>query len=293
MNHLSDYTPDSVSREAWGLMRERVMTEVETMNPPTVAAARKWAQPLAHYYAWCLANGHELRITEPLIGAYAATLTFAPRTVHRNVSTLRSIGLAFGTIPPATKVSVPPAIETDRRPYTRADLERWWSIASAQTSKWRAHGMRSLIALGAGAGLHPRDIVALATSDVEAHPQHSSLVVVHLSDRVVPVDIEWAARVLELKSARSNGSFLGYEVQNAGLVEGLKHRAKIPADTPALTARRLRTTWLVNLMHRDVRIPEMLTVMGGRSTTPLEQLATCVEPRWDDGLYLLKAAGLA
>ena len=286
-------SPRICDATTWAAIAPTVRDCCTLMEPAEGNTSLRWLGVTTRYFAWCVQGGHDFSITEDKIVAHCAGLTLMPRTVQGNMARLRALGRAQGTVFPPMTIVWPSRKDGSRSIFTPEELERWWQVACHQPSPLRRRDLCTIIALGAGAGLTSAECVALSASDVEGHPHDSGILLVHLPDRVVPVDSLWVPRLHELV-ATCPGEYLFRQSDKVqrDLMTTVKRRVKTPAGLPGLTMRRLRSTWMVSMMSRRLTVPELYSISGVRSASVLQELAPYVPGSFDDGRYLRIAAGL-
>lgn len=290
------YNPQTATCDpaTWAQIADVTRQAVHLVELTKLETVWHWMATTTQYFAWCHRQGHPLEFTSDLVSAFCDTLTVVPSSVQTHRRRLTRMGEIAGTIEPAAKTEFPHHTETGQEPYTRSELDRWWEVATNQKTDHRARLLRATIALGAGAGLRTTDIANLRVTDVEEHPDHDGLLLVHLPDRVAPVDTTWVERVREVL-ADAPGDYVvnKHHEQTKDLLTYVKSRAKIPDDVPALTIRRLRTTYGVALLNRRLGPAEFMAVYGATTASVFERFARFVDSRWDDAEYLRVAAGVA
>lgn len=294
---IENYTPGArvCDPQIWPLIADDVRAAVHSLELNKRDTVNHFLADVTRYLAWCHVQGHPMEFREDLIAAFCDTLTtFVATSVQRHRSRLRRIGIGYGTIARPARTQFPHHTHSGEEPYTRAELERWWEVASSQKTEHRSRLLRATIALGAGAGVITAEMANLRTRDFAPHPDHPDLLLVHLPDRVVPVDAEWVERVQQvIEDAPGEYLFGRHHTQTKDLLAYVKSKAIIPDDVPALTIRRLRTTYAVSLLTRRVSVSEFMAIFGNSTAISFERLAQFVPTRWDDAEYLRVAAGIA
>ena len=293
---IENYTPGArvCDPQIWPLIADDVRAAVHSLELDKRDTVNHFLADVTRYLAWCHVQGHPKEFREDLIAAFCDTLTFVATSVQRHRTRLRRIGVGYGTVEKLARTQFPHHTHTGGEPYTRAELDRWWEVASSQKTAHRSRLLRATVALGAGAGVTTAEMANLRTRDFSAHPAYPDLLLVHLPDRVVPVDAAWVERVRQIvDDAPSEYLFGTYHTQTKDLLAYVKSKAIIPDDVPALTIRRLRTTYAVSLLTRRVSVSEFMAIFGNSTAISFERLARFVPARWDDAEYLRVAAGIA
>lgn len=293
---IENYSPGArvCDPQVWPLIADDVRAAVHSLKLTKRDTVNHFLADVTRYLAWCHVQGHPMEFREDLIAAFCDTLTFVATSVQRHRTRLRRIGVGYGTVDKLARTQFPHHTHTGGEPYTRAELDRWWKVASSQKTAHRARLLRATVALGAGAGVTTAEMANLRTSDFSVHPAYPDLLLVHLPDRVVPVDAAWVERVRQIvDDAPSEYLFGKYHTQTKDLLAYVKSKAIIPDDVPALTIGRLRTTYAVSLLTRSVSVSEFMAIFGNSTAITFERLARFVPARWDNAEYLRVAAGIA
>ncbi|MHA6751582.1 hypothetical protein ACX31A_11975 [Dermacoccus nishinomiyaensis] len=292
---INDYAPKQIcDAETWALVAPNVRAAVLTQGLTNRDTTFHWMAYTTRYFAWCARQGHPLEITQELVDAFCDSLNLAASTVQSHRTRLRRMGEAQGTIAPRSRTRYTQKTSSGQAPYTPDELERWWQIASAQKTVHRTRLLQAVVAFGAGAGLTTTELGNLRANDVRPHPEHPELWLVHLPDRVVPIDHAWLSRCQQVLTGSYNGYLFGSpHSQGKDLLTVVKSKAAIPTDAPDLTVRRLRTTYAVTMLNRHLSATEFMAIFGSTSAITFERLARFVDARWDDAEYLRIAAGIA
>ena len=238
---------------------ENVVRDCMRLAPapsPTSTFAR--IKTATDFVLWCLRTDvplhAEAMFTPPRVEQYVATQVghrnprgrAAVRTVLRSVG--RNCTVKAGWDRPT------PRLDTGLRvmpPYTPAEVREYWNAALAQSTGRRRHVIGTILTLGLGAGLTNTEMFELRTSQVLDHPLHDGLLVLALVDRLVPVRAELSDMLRLLCDAQPEGRLIGgraEQVNNYKQLTQMVQNLTIPTSLPALSLRRLRTTWIVQCL---------------------------------------------
>lgn len=175
----------------------------------------------------------------------------------------------------ATQVSINPVTgkpiklsESDtNRPYTKAEQKELWYWAHNQPTAHREVACKVLLCLGFGCGLDSAEICQVRAHDVRV--AGNGAVVVHVRgprQRIVQCRRAWESHLAERAGALS-GEAAWLFLPTAGrrdtsLVSSLVSRARKSPEAPALRSRRMRTTWLVDLIESRVALTTIVAAAG-------------------------------
>lgn len=278
-----DYTP-VMSTALWERIGPFVRAAVQEAAPGTAYSEKQLYPVMAKLGRWAievaaLPLDREILLDAATIDEFAhgalITYTSAGRATMR--SKLRAIARALtGDDGADEQVSIRRSAPV--QPYSAEDLAALESWANGQHSEDRRTSAGALLALGAGAGLTGREIVAAQRGDVTSS---GSALVVHVrgaAARTVPVLTEWE-HVLMGRAADSHGWLFraGQEGGNRNLITDFVSRSHQRLN---VQARRLRATWLVHHLTIGTPLPVLLTAAGLQSAEALDRLLPFV-PEWD------------
>ncbi len=274
---LRRYEPRSVSSRLWQTrLRDFVVPAVVALAPVGLSSAGATARVLTQLSAWCLAQGMALEWESIL----------DPDTVERFVSigiphdrcrgtyraTLRRLGPLLTTKAPWE----PRAEAVNRRrvalPYSPDELDLLWRDAQHQATPARLRAGSALIALGAGAGLDGRWSTRVAAEDVVRRDGVIFVRVGEPAARLVPLLARWEDVVLDLASSARDEFLVGGRSLACNRAGDLARKFKVGHGHPALSAPRLRSTWLVHHLTVGTRLPELMPAAGLEGITVLSDL---------------------
>lgn len=293
-------TPARIPRAQWQRIRPLVVTAVRAAGYPSIHATHFAMRATSGFVAHCEDQGLPLdpeviflpdRV-EHYITTARAVATKLTRANERGA--LRRVGRAAtlkAPWPPEPGSSIGHIHVT--APYTAEDVAGFRAIATQQATAHRTRVLTTLLVLGLGAGLKPREILACTADQVRQHVTHKDLYVIETPGRYVPVLPDYVDDLLVLRGQHPSGPLVGRYTPTAKDPFGvLRKGIEIPRHLPRLSVPRLRTTWMATVLAHDLRIWEFLHIAGLQSASSLDAIASYVPARWDDSVYLLKGAGL-
>ncbi|MFI7341836.1 hypothetical protein ACIBUY_28330 [Streptomyces sp. NPDC050085] len=159
------------------------------------------------------------------------------------------------------------ANRTPRPPYAAgelAGLRRWAEMLAGRA---RLDGL-TLMALAAGCGLAPGELRAVRGTDLRTTPQGVVVIDAPWLDRLVACRAGWEECLAELAQLAGDAYLFrpGRKVEAAkNLVSSWPARHRPHAGLPRLEARRLRSTWIVELLRQRID-PVLVAEAAGMSS---------------------------
>ena len=157
-----------------------------------------------------------------------------------------------------------------------------WADGLPERRRLDAH---ALLCLGGGCGLTPGQIVCVRSSDVRALASEAVIVSVPGTGRIVACRARYEGRLRELADARPDQWLFrpGRTVDAAkNLISNWTRTAKAARGVPSISARRLRSTWIVALMTDRVDRELIARVASLSSSAQLAKYAKWVPALTDD-----------
>lgn len=277
---IETYTP-RIPSHRWQLIRPTVLTIMMTAHTSNEATTRTRMRALSAYIDWAHhTRGIPLHIDTLLhpdtIDQWIHTIT--------NPGTARSYRYVMRTISPAATRNAPwqpeHAIRRSRLslPYTPPELAKIHSLADAQPTEYRRNLAHRLITFGLAAGIdgrHHRNLTAGNVID-----QGSTIAIRFDHDRCVTVHPRWNDAIRKaVHRLPDNEPLCTPSAINCTLVVINNHHAA----NPTLHLGRLRSTYIVELLNRQLPLQVILHATGLvtagrlaeylRYTTPLTEHA--------------------
>ncbi|MCK6212095.1 hypothetical protein KZX45_16245 [Georgenia sp. EYE_87] len=299
---IAGYTPRQIPPARWAEIRELVQQAVTAVRPPSPATAYTYLRVAARYADWCASQGidvaAERMFTEANVEWFIATAapTFlAKSSLPSYRSALRRIGRA------ATRRALWEPIPRELRlkkhgampPYSPTDMARFLAAAPLQPSPERRRACSALLALAYGAGLSSAELIACRAVDVESRGGGYVVVVRGNNAREVPALAKVDSLLQWLVDQFPEGPLLTDRNPKArSTFSGVVGRVELPPGAPPLDLRRLRTTWLAEILASDLRVSEVLKLSGLRNSQKFAELAPYVTMRDFETVHrLVRSAG--
>jgi len=183
------------------------------------------------------------------------------------------------------------AVETPYDADGFVALGRW---AAGQKTPHMRTAAKTLLALGAGAGLRASEIAVLRREAITV--DEKGRVTIEITEggphRVVPVTAQFEKSLAKAAKVMPPGSFAflpnrvrtGHEV-----VSAFVSRSSMPPGSPVVRASKLRNTWLIRQMTNRVDVLTLMDAAGLQSLESISRLASYVpRPSEKDRLAQLR-----
>lgn len=285
------YVPNLVERARWQRLRPTVLAWVEKTLPCSAAAAVARVRVVMRYSIWCEDNGFpfdaEQILTEDLIEAWFASddVTVNAKGTYR--SHLRTVAKANTRKAVWTPTPEPMRRATLRDPYTANEIDGYKRLIPLQSTARRGWVLDVILHVGLGLGLTAAEMFTLGRSDIA---ERDGMVIANIGDRQVPTRARYAADILRLVEQSESERLLGDHLGGHRRFDRLIEEVGIPAYQPALRSRRLRTTWLVDVLSDgNLTLPEFQRISGLSSGRVLDDLVPHLPV--DEDTYMRRAVG--
>lgn len=190
-------------------------------------------------------------------------------------ATYRSALIAIAdAVTPAYEQTLPIPRSEPTEPYTVAEIAALRSWAVCQGGASRRRDALVLLALGLGAGLTTRELLAVRSTDLEWRDEILHVFVWDTRPRLVPVLPQWTAPLVELTidDDRDRWSFRpGRQGVRSAQVTDFLHRGH-QTDLDVRPAR-MRTTWLLTHLASGTPPWELLRIAGLENLAALDRIA--------------------
>lgn len=275
-----DYTP-VMPEELWRRIRPLVRQIVQRASPATAYTEKQLYPVTAKLVGWAVDTAAlpldvDILFDSGTIDEFAhaglVAYTSSGRATMR--SKLRAIARALGD---GNAGQVPLRRSDPLAPYRPMEVAALESWARGQHSSNRRSSAGALLALGLGAGLTGREIVAAKAADVAVTDNGVIVEVRGAQARQVPVLAEWEA-LLQVRLSSTDGWLFrdGQEGGNPNLVSDFVSRSH---QRLTVQARRLRSTWIVHHLTVGTPLPVLLDAAGLQSAEALDRLLPFVPTR--------------
>lgn len=196
-------------------------------------------------------------------------------------ATYRSVLLAVvDAVTPPGEASFPIPRSAPTPPYPPAEIAALRSWASAQGSDGRRRDAWVLLALGFGAGLATRELLAVRTGDVDVRADEVRVMVWENRPRLVPVLPAWDRPLREVAGESGVDRWVfrpGRTTVRSAQVTDFLHRG----HTTELDVRpaRMRTTWMLTHLQQGTPPRELLRIAGLENLAALDRITRFLPPR--------------
>lgn len=281
---IEGYAPKSVAAEAWKVIGPSVIEAVtKTLGiKPTPSAYATVARlgVVSRYLAWCLDNGFDLDFeevfTEDRIEAYFASGAVTVRAKATYRSHLRTVAKANTKKAIWTPTPQLMKNQNQRPPYSADEVSGFFDIVDLQPTDRQRFVMRAVLLCCLGFGLKSHEMFLLRCEQVSR--TEYGLVLATLEDRTVPAQARYADEIWDLISDTDTERLLGDHLRVHKGLDNLITKFDIPRYLPSLRTRRLRTTYLFDLLNnRALNLAEFMHIAGLGSGRVLEDLVRRLE----------------
>lgn len=209
--------------------------------------------------------------------------------VHRGMTTYaRSSRATYRSVLLAIVDAVTPTSEQPFRiprseptpPYPPAEIAALRSWASSQGNPARRRDAWVLLALGFGAGLATRELLAVRTDDVDVRADGVQVMVWEGRPRLVPVLSAWEKPIRDIAEDSETDRWVfrpGRTGVRSAQVTDFLHRG----HTTELDVRpaRMRTTWMLTHLQAGTPPRELLRIAGLENLAALDRITRFLPPR--------------
>lgn len=291
---IADYRPLKMSATRWALIADTTRWACTAYRPPSPRWLSSHGGYVARFVAWVAAihvpPGVALQpgvlLGEGLIEHYLADgFTGRPTTTATVRSVLRRTVANMSTTAPAIKYAYQPV----QAPYTPAECAALVRTARHQPTTAKRRALSAVVALGLGAGLDGRDqrlLRACDITEIDVAGQPALLVAVPgPRPRTVVVRAGYEALLREALTLHAEEGFTsedllhGRDQQRQNVISAVTGHAVTATGTGiALSAARMRTTWLCAVACAPVPLAVLLTASGLTTARTLADLLPYCPP---------------
>ena len=262
MRSLDAYAPQA-NPEEWaeveGFARDAAMLTAER----TGREALLLLKTVGPYLVWCVFE-HGLDLQPGSVFATRFIQLYCHQWSGSSAATHRSTLMAFArTLVPEKNPAplAPLPRKVIQPPYTDGELLTLRTWARGQHTEIKRRRAKLLLALGAGAGLWNRELIALRGSDVTVDGAGVLLAIQGAAPREVPVLRAWETWVADAAESSTDDEYLW--APRSGRVHGnTLWDFTSAASGLAPTVSRLRATWLATHVQAGTPMKELFKAGG-------------------------------
>jgi len=285
------YQPEVVSASVWdGALHDFVAGLVRELDAG-LEVSKRYARVLAGLGAWSLGQGFDLDrevvLCPATVDAYmAGGLPGASNSSLLAIrGDLRLLGTTLTHEAPWVQRPEPITRTSLSAPYTDAEVAAIRRDVSRQSTPLRVQVGRAIVALGLGAGLDGRWNVHVTGTDVAENDGLVTVTVGDPAERLVVVRDEFADELLDLAAQAGSGRLVaGSTSRNAAAKAA--GRVVIDQGHISLSAKRLRSSWLLVHLANQIPLPVLLAAAGLQSLASLSDLVPFLDNDGDPAEYL-------
>ena len=285
------YQPEVVSGSVWdGALHDFVAGLVRELDVG-LEASKRYARVLADLGAWSLGQGFDLDrevvLCPATVDAYlAGGLPGASNSSLLAMrGDLRLLGTSLTREAPWVQRPEPITRTSLSAPYTEVEVAAIRRDVLRQSTPLRAQAGRAIVALGLGAGLDGRWNVHITGTDVVENDGLVTITVGDPAKRLVVVRDEFADELLNLAAQAGSGRLVaGSTSKNAAAKAA--GRVVIDQGHISLSAKRLRSSWLLAHLANRTPLTALLQAAGLRSFASLSDLVPFLHDAGDPDEFL-------
>ncbi|ROS58472.1 hypothetical protein EDF42_3720 [Curtobacterium sp. PhB172] len=275
---IENYRPQVVS-EYWAVAGgDFARAAVMKAKPATTADAYRLMYNVAPFVMWAraqdLPENVEAVFTPDRLDEYLSTGDRREWVSNTHVVArwaITRVGRAATRRAPWKVRVAAPKDEKLSAPYSPEQMDWFREVAQTQATTRRSRYMRAALVLHHGAGLKHNELRFVDESDFE---QRDGFFVVRVTEkhtvksrmpnRAVAVDsayTEWLRELLD----QARGETLAHAASGSATYDPLKvirREIEVPAALPSFDPRRLRNTWLADMLNRRVPLRAVLAAAG-------------------------------
>ena len=268
------YSPKIPERD-WAAIREFVLDAVAAAGEGTQLDMGRAVMIAAHFVQWAVnLQGLPLEpsalFNSDVIEAYCDSLGLGDGSVSTYRSVLRVV--AKGVAPEANQERGRPISRRNiQDPYVAKEVEKYRAWAHGQSTEVQTRKAKLMLSAGAGAGLWPNEITAIRPQHVTISESGITIAVQGKSPRPVTLLAEWESMFRDAIDGVELTSIvwgnLHPESKNKNLITNFTEHCVGTAPVPS----RLRASWIVTLLDRQVNMAVLFEAAGFKQFNNLHQ----------------------
>jgi len=279
---LNAYTPRKVDAHAWAEARRFVIDTVTMTKPTSIEAAARATRVLTKIAVWAPMAGLPLdreQLLDPAtIEHFIAVSEAGSPSRATDRWQLRKIGPLVTRDAPWEPRPASVARRNVAVPYTPSEMTQLRGDADRQPTRLSRQAARTMLVLGAGAGLDGRWVARVTPHDISSTDGTVLVRVGHPQARVIPVLAAYEDEVLELAASCNTSALIGIPSTSPSRVAVITQRLQVPPRHPRFSAARFRSTWLAAHLDLGTRLPELMAAAGLQGFTHLSDLVAHLVP---------------
>jgi len=294
---IAVYRPNGVTPADWDQHIGPVVRDLTTKSGFTSrGTVQHTMKGLTRLVVWARTHGVPLApevllhpdTVERFIATGIPNLSERSRATRR--SALRAVSIAVTTKTPWTPL--PPKMRRSyyARPYSAAELGRWWEVATSQKTPGRDRAARAMVALGLGVGVSASEHLTITGHNVIKRHGVVAVQIGGRRARTVPCVAMWSDRLLQLASEVGDEPLIGSFSSAVNRTYNLMRPIEVPPSMPRLESPRLRTSWMAELLTAGVPIKEFARACGLNVVQHMEDFLPFL-PDMDEASAFLRLAG--
>ena len=257
-----------VSKEEWREIRPFVRQAISPLMDLKATSLRPFLIALTRLGVFAHKNAQAMKVeivlSPAMIKAFVATLKKGERDVEPN---LWRLAKAWNLVPSSESVTDGVPRPDYLTPYTTDEIDALVDAALNQPTTLRSATLLSIIFLGAGAGVVRIDAREVTSTDIHFHSDGSMFV--FAGDHCAKVLPEFVELANQVRALRPTGRLRG-DRDPSNLTANAAVWIKGRRGVPALSADRLRATYMCALLESGTGLLDLLSWSGLKSAEALD-----------------------
>lgn len=283
VTYLDGFQPEDVPVAQWDAVRPVVVAVMHKSQITSRDVFVRACRQVAMFFVWRHDNGLSVAIDDALMPIeidrwVAAHPDWSGHAANSNKSRLRKVAQVVNTNWPTPVAGSTRGHQKVRPPYTADEMDLIVNLAKHQAADGLRRQLCAIVGFCGGAGLAAEDLRSLRKSHIECLPDG---IVVRVPGRrprstVVLADCEELVHV-SIEPLRANDLVIK-EREDRSNVTGQILDSIVYGDTdPRIDTYRLRNTWLVTQLRRDIPLKVLMAAAGLKSVRTLSELLSYVD----------------
>lgn len=272
------YEPTAVPSGTWAESRGFVLLVVGRSAPHSVRSAKQALVHVSQFAGWAVDKGLPLDpekvLTPDLVARHVEETSDDPASASASSTRARlsTIGRKATTraLWPGRQRAI--ARTPIRAPYTTADLTLYAKAVDRQRTEVASRYLGGLLVLCHGAGATSGQALAARTDVLVLDGHRRWCVRLSGPDRLVPLVVGYVDRARALAAGHPGEPWLTDRPKGLNWLSNTAEDLRLDTRSPALTATRLRTTWLVDRLNAGVPVRSLVLAAGLRTTGSITDL---------------------
>ncbi len=294
---IEKYQPANMPRVHWTAIEEVARDFVRRSGPTTYFQAHNHYAAVAYFVEWAWMLGMDLDeetlFTRSTIERYIEE--GCPNLIERSKGTRRSVlfTVAGKLLGPnhAARRAKPIKWDSPKAPYTEAEMQEFVFWANSQHTAINRQAAQTALALAAGAGFAPEDIIRVAVSDIKKVRGLWLVQVDGRRARTVAIRDEWVPLLRKGTKGLTKDQLAFLPGRTCSARDKVSNFITQSSGDNKPELQRLRITWLLRHVVEGVPLQVLIRAFGVKELHSISRYLTHL-PELSDTDYLSALARL-